>query len=452
MKDEARVSLVAIVTKHGHDVAADARRVEGLLRDHCGTCKAEITVLSGAVRERVPAELKSMSGTVPPRVIVVQLSKRLQDNLGVTEELAVWAVESWALSLGLTTLVNAPGAANAEGPRPPDSEAMYREAARRRFCTKCGADLNSSNAPPGLPAHCQECSAFNGEANGQSRASGAAEEMYKSAVGKKYCSRCGAAVVPPPAGQEWRCGDCAHVIRTSSGRVQAPPRPDPDIVFHGPVREADSRVKATAALQASGRRPSDSPTPRDSASGRTPRPPIAAPTDTTPACLRCGRGGVVDEQHASGGGILGVAGIGAYHLWRADHAWLAALVVVGVLLAAGSASSVQRRCPHCRFAWSPESPPSPDSIAPYPDCTTCFAPRTELDARRRHPIILFLGFLVACASTCFVVAVTDTEGLTIGGSLIAFSALVMWHAGQHVYVCRRCRSTTQLPPAQARLT
>src|SRR5689334_11749059 len=77
----------------------EPQRCEALLRDLCGGHKPEIHVLVGAAREYVPAELVSSQFRKTPDLLVPLLAKRLQDNLALSQEAALWAVESWALAL-----------------------------------------------------------------------------------------------------------------------------------------------------------------------------------------------------------------------------------------------------------------------------------------------------------------------------------------------------------------
>jgi WD40 repeat protein len=96
-----RQILCEIVDQYGHSLSDDPRRTEALLRDLCGEYKGEIFVLVSALREQVASDLLASQDSVPPEVLLAQLTKRLQDNLALTESAARWAVESWALALGV---------------------------------------------------------------------------------------------------------------------------------------------------------------------------------------------------------------------------------------------------------------------------------------------------------------------------------------------------------------
>ncbi|TRV47309.1 MAG: hypothetical protein EWV53_01420 [Microcystis panniformis Mp_MB_F_20051200_S9] len=101
MNDLPRQKLKEIIIQYGRSLCDEPQRCEGLLRDLCGQYQKEIAVLVGALKERVPADLLASQNSTPAVVFLARLTKKLQDNLGLTEEAARWAVESWALALGV---------------------------------------------------------------------------------------------------------------------------------------------------------------------------------------------------------------------------------------------------------------------------------------------------------------------------------------------------------------
>jgi len=96
-----RLALRKIIAKYGNDLAGDRRRVEGLLKDLCGEYRREINVLTNAHEERIPLDLLAANDSTPLEVLLTRLAKRLEDNLGLTADAANWAVDSWALALGV---------------------------------------------------------------------------------------------------------------------------------------------------------------------------------------------------------------------------------------------------------------------------------------------------------------------------------------------------------------
>lgn len=103
MNDAVRQELARIIDRHGKSLANDPRRCEALLRDYCGQYKREINILAGALKERVAADLENSSVALPVKLLIARLSRRLQDNLGYSEAASKWAVESWALALGVAS-------------------------------------------------------------------------------------------------------------------------------------------------------------------------------------------------------------------------------------------------------------------------------------------------------------------------------------------------------------
>jgi hypothetical protein len=103
MSDVPRQTLRDLIAKYGRDLCSDAGRCEGLLRDLCGSYRREINILVSALEERVPLDLLAAHNSVPRELLLARLTKRLEDQLGLTEEAAQWAVDSWALALGVIT-------------------------------------------------------------------------------------------------------------------------------------------------------------------------------------------------------------------------------------------------------------------------------------------------------------------------------------------------------------
>lgn len=106
MNDVATQKLQEIITQYGRSVCNDRTQLEGLLRDYCGQYGREIFVIISALREQVPTDLLNSQNSLPKEVLLARLKNRLQANLGLAENVALWAVESWALALGVITTVD----------------------------------------------------------------------------------------------------------------------------------------------------------------------------------------------------------------------------------------------------------------------------------------------------------------------------------------------------------
>src|SRR5437870_8941253 len=102
MSNEPREKLKDILGKNGDAILQDADRCEGLLKDHCGPFRREISALVGALEERIPVELKSSWQTaMTPEAMRARLVQRLEENRGLAPEVANWAVDAWSYALGV---------------------------------------------------------------------------------------------------------------------------------------------------------------------------------------------------------------------------------------------------------------------------------------------------------------------------------------------------------------
>ncbi|HWS87874.1 MAG TPA: right-handed parallel beta-helix repeat-containing protein [Pyrinomonadaceae bacterium] len=101
MNDQPRQKLREIVARHGQSVIYNARRCEGLLKDYSARHRREVSVLVSALEEHVPEDLRAAPAGSPRGVLLKRLARRLSDNSALSEPAAAWAVNSWALALGL---------------------------------------------------------------------------------------------------------------------------------------------------------------------------------------------------------------------------------------------------------------------------------------------------------------------------------------------------------------
>ncbi|MDQ3255978.1 MAG: hypothetical protein M3R15_19120, partial [Acidobacteriota bacterium] len=96
-----RHTLTRLIAKHGRGICDSPKRIEALLRDLCGSHRREINILIGALEERVATDLIRTGKSVPRDVLLAKLANRLQDNRAYTPEAASWAVDCWAVALGI---------------------------------------------------------------------------------------------------------------------------------------------------------------------------------------------------------------------------------------------------------------------------------------------------------------------------------------------------------------
>lgn len=101
MNNIPRQQLYQLIATYGPSLCDDPRRCEALLKDLCAQYRPEVSVLIGALKEKVAAELLASQKNMPQTVLLARLTKRIRENLALTEDAARWAVESWALALGV---------------------------------------------------------------------------------------------------------------------------------------------------------------------------------------------------------------------------------------------------------------------------------------------------------------------------------------------------------------
>jgi hypothetical protein len=102
MNEQPRRKLRELVARHGQSVVGDARRFEGLLKDYSGEHRREVSVLVSALEEQVPQDMLAAAPADTPReLLLARMARRLSDNRALSESAAAWAVNSWALALGL---------------------------------------------------------------------------------------------------------------------------------------------------------------------------------------------------------------------------------------------------------------------------------------------------------------------------------------------------------------
>jgi hypothetical protein len=101
---QARDNLILLVSRFGKSVADDPRRLNGLLKDLCGEhFKREVNALVSVAREGIVRDLANCQSNIPIKVYIQRGARRLIDNVGLVEDLAVWSVETWVIALNKDT-------------------------------------------------------------------------------------------------------------------------------------------------------------------------------------------------------------------------------------------------------------------------------------------------------------------------------------------------------------
>ena len=95
------VRLRELLAKHGRELCGDTRRCESMIRDICGDKTKEAHLLIQALKQQVAADLMGIPKDSFPLPELGRLTKRLEDSLGLAHKPACWAVETWALAIGV---------------------------------------------------------------------------------------------------------------------------------------------------------------------------------------------------------------------------------------------------------------------------------------------------------------------------------------------------------------
>src|ERR1700761_3855335 len=106
MTPSPRDVLIEIVAKFGEPLLASPLQTEGLLKDYCGEFRREIFVLVSCLRVGVVEQLRRGGGP-PIKLVCARLALKLEQNLAISSDVAKWAVESWAVALGLMPAASA---------------------------------------------------------------------------------------------------------------------------------------------------------------------------------------------------------------------------------------------------------------------------------------------------------------------------------------------------------
>ncbi|BAU12179.1 serine/threonine protein kinase [Leptolyngbya sp. NIES-3755] len=101
MNSAARDILRKLVEELGSNVADNPQQWRGYLNDRLAHYQLERRALTTALNEHVPEELLSSQVSIAPEVQIERLSSRLVEHLGLQPDVARWAVESWAVALGI---------------------------------------------------------------------------------------------------------------------------------------------------------------------------------------------------------------------------------------------------------------------------------------------------------------------------------------------------------------
>ncbi len=139
-----REILCLLVVDHGTALSADPRRCEAFLHDHCGQNRREVNVLVAAAKARVGVDLLAAPASTPRAALLARLARRLADDHAIVEEAARWAVDTWAIALGLVQAADVAPVISVPVKLPPpdrDDANILKQPANVRVNPKDGATL-----------------------------------------------------------------------------------------------------------------------------------------------------------------------------------------------------------------------------------------------------------------------------------------------------------------------
>jgi len=100
MDDEPRALLTQIIDTFSLDIINDKKRLENLLNDYFqGNFRKEKNTIIASLEEGIPGDLIKTHSSIPIDTLVSQMARRLTDNRGISQDLAVWGVSAWGSAL-----------------------------------------------------------------------------------------------------------------------------------------------------------------------------------------------------------------------------------------------------------------------------------------------------------------------------------------------------------------
>ena len=99
MNSTARKKLCTTINQHP-ELSTELQNFKRHWKDSDCKYNIEMKLLTDAHIEQIPAQLSKISNETSSEVIIGKLTKQLQDNNGLSEEYAKWAVELGTCSEG----------------------------------------------------------------------------------------------------------------------------------------------------------------------------------------------------------------------------------------------------------------------------------------------------------------------------------------------------------------
>jgi iron(II)-dependent oxidoreductase len=100
MNDLVRDKLTEIINEHSDSICSQPSRLRGLLMDTCNQYRTEIIVLINSLQEGIKDDLLKKH-ELPYKITREIIVRKLNDNIAMDKDAAGWAVDTWALVLGI---------------------------------------------------------------------------------------------------------------------------------------------------------------------------------------------------------------------------------------------------------------------------------------------------------------------------------------------------------------
>lgn len=210
MNGSVRTNLVDLYHQYGVRLYQDYGFCKAILADRCPHAARESKVILDAISVGVPQQLiVSRSQSTIKTIVIDRLTKSLANSQGLTEDAARWAVETWAVVLGLindddTSLPTSisgesPGAASVQVATPTNARRLVSSTAHLKSLWIVGAALLTIVSLASIVLLLREASSGSNESNTVSSSDPAVDfEPCPSAEGAS--NSIGTSVVRAPDG------------------------------------------------------------------------------------------------------------------------------------------------------------------------------------------------------------------------------------------------------------
>ena len=101
VNDMLRIKLREILSLHGRSIMAEPSRLRALLMDACPSQNPEIRILMDALQLGIAADLTDPASLSSPDVVLPRWTRRIRFELRRSDEDSKWAVNTWAIALGV---------------------------------------------------------------------------------------------------------------------------------------------------------------------------------------------------------------------------------------------------------------------------------------------------------------------------------------------------------------